>query len=92
MRETWDQRYSATEYVYGKIPNAFFKSFIDAEKPGVLLLPAEGEGRNDASVQCCAAGNRPERNGSIGSRSDGFDAINYESGFGKCCNRNSTKA
>jgi SAM-dependent methyltransferase len=32
--------------VYGWEPNAYFKSFIDSHKPGAILLPADGEGRN----------------------------------------------
>ena len=32
--------------MYGTEPNRFFKQFIDTHKPGTLLLPAEGEGRN----------------------------------------------
>jgi SAM-dependent methyltransferase len=32
--------------VYGIAPNPFFKKFIDKHKPGSILLPAEGEGRN----------------------------------------------
>jgi SAM-dependent methyltransferase len=46
MKETWDQRYAVTDYVYGYLPNAFLKSFIDGEKPGSIFLPCEGEGRN----------------------------------------------
>ncbi len=46
MRPFWDQRYAENESVYGKEPNAFFREFIDTRKPGTLLLPAEGEGRN----------------------------------------------
>ena len=45
-KEFWDQRYVANESVYGSEPNAFFKQFIDNHKPGTVLLPAEGEGRN----------------------------------------------
>lgn len=46
MRHFWDERYANQEYVYGIMPNAFFKEFIDNSRPGNLLLPAEGEGRN----------------------------------------------
>ena len=46
MKETWDQRYSEKEYVYGRMPNAFLKNFIDNEPPAGILLPGEGEGRN----------------------------------------------
>lgn len=42
----WDKRYAENETVYGKHPNRFFKNFIDTHKPGTILLPAEGEGRN----------------------------------------------
>ena len=42
----WDNRYSENETVYGHQPNLFFKNFIDTHKPGKILLPAEGEGRN----------------------------------------------
>lgn len=42
----WDERYAENETVYGLEPNRFFKAFIDTHKPGTLLLPAEGEGRN----------------------------------------------
>ncbi len=46
MKEFWDQRYANETYVYGITPNAFFQQQIDLLKPGKLLLPAEGEGRN----------------------------------------------
>ena len=46
MQQFWDQRYAASQTVYGNQPNKFFKLFIDLHKPGTLLLPAEGEGRN----------------------------------------------
>lgn len=48
MKEQWDKRYRPDHYIYGTEPNAFFKSWIDQQKPGKLLLPAEGEGRNAA--------------------------------------------
>lgn len=47
MSEFWNERFSQTEYVYGKTPNAFFAEQLDQIKPvGKLLLPLEGEGRN----------------------------------------------
>lgn len=46
MKEFWDQRYAGNDCVFGTSPNLFFKEFIDARKPGSILLPAEGEGRN----------------------------------------------
>ena len=45
-RTFWDDRYAMNETVYGTHPNRFFKNFIDTHKPGTILLPAEGEGRN----------------------------------------------
>lgn len=42
----WNQRYRATEYVYGIWPNQYFKAQLDPLKLGSVLLPAEGEGRN----------------------------------------------
>ena len=46
MQQFWDQRYAENETAYGYTPNKFFKQFIDQHKPGTILLPAEGEGRN----------------------------------------------
>lgn len=45
-RTLWNNRYAENEIVYGRLPNQFFKNFIDTHKPGTILLPAEGEGRN----------------------------------------------
>lgn len=45
-RQFWNTRYRENDTVYGKEPNEFFKQFIDSHKPGSILLPAEGEGRN----------------------------------------------
>jgi SAM-dependent methyltransferase len=42
----WDERYSIPEYAFGIEPNLFFKEELDKLKPGKLLLPADGEGRN----------------------------------------------
>lgn len=46
MENTWNNRYNTDEFIYGKEPNEFFKTFINSTKPGKLLLPGEGEGRN----------------------------------------------
>jgi 2-polyprenyl-3-methyl-5-hydroxy-6-metoxy-1,4-benzoquinol methylase len=46
MDNFWDNRYSTDEFVYGKEPNAFFKSVISTIPPGKLLVPAAGEGRD----------------------------------------------
>lgn len=46
MKEFWDERFAAKEYVYGILPNNYYKSWLDRLNPGRLLLPGEGEGRN----------------------------------------------
>lgn len=46
MKEFWNDRFAADEYIYGVQPNAFFASRLNQIKPGKLLLPGEGEGRN----------------------------------------------
>ena len=46
MSVFWDERYSSDTYVYGKQANAFFAAQLADLKPGRLLLPGEGEGRN----------------------------------------------
>ncbi|MAE83164.1 MAG: SAM-dependent methyltransferase [Flammeovirgaceae bacterium] len=42
----WDERYSDTDFAYGKTPNEFFKKWINEFEPGRILMPADGEGRN----------------------------------------------
>ncbi len=42
----WDERYRQSAYVYGTAPNVFFAEQIRDLKPGKMLLPFEGEGRN----------------------------------------------
>lgn len=46
MKAFWDDRYRQAEFAYGEVPNRYFKEQIDKRKPGTILLPAEGEGRN----------------------------------------------
>ena len=46
MQEFWNERYSQEEMIYGSEPNEFYKEQLAKLKPGKLLLPAEGEGRN----------------------------------------------
>ncbi|HEV2482069.1 MAG TPA: class I SAM-dependent methyltransferase [Puia sp.] len=45
-KNMWDSRYKNAEYVYGTAPNDFFRERLEKMKPGVLLMPADGEGRN----------------------------------------------
>ena len=46
MKEFWDTRYETEEFVYGKEPNRFLSGELIKMKPGRILLPGEGEGRN----------------------------------------------
>jgi len=46
MQNQWDERYSSQEYIYGTEPNSFLKEKLTLLKPGRILFPAEGEGRN----------------------------------------------
>src|SRR5690554_346366 len=51
MKKFWNDRYSDLEFAYGEEPNAYFKEQISKLKPGKILLPGDGEGRNGV----CAA-------------------------------------
>ena len=44
--ERWDNRYSEEAYAFGTAPNAYLKEKLKTLKPGAILFPAEGEGRN----------------------------------------------
>ncbi|MDO9038114.1 MAG: class I SAM-dependent methyltransferase [Lutibacter sp.] len=46
MTNFWNERYGNQEYIYGKTPNVFFAEQLQKLKPGTILLPCEGEGRN----------------------------------------------
>lgn len=46
MKSFWDDRYSEDGFAYGREPNEYFKAKLDRLRPGRILLPAEGEGRN----------------------------------------------
>jgi len=46
MNDFWNERYSAAEYAYGEDPNEFYRKQLLKLKPGKILFPAEGEGRN----------------------------------------------
>jgi 2-polyprenyl-3-methyl-5-hydroxy-6-metoxy-1,4-benzoquinol methylase len=53
--ERWNQRFAATEYVFGTAPNAFLAAHAGLFKPGQrALCVADGEGRN--SVWLAARG------------------------------------
>lgn len=46
MKEFWNERFGMQEYVYGTTPNEYLKEVLAGIKPGKILFPAEGEGRN----------------------------------------------
>lgn len=46
MENMWDKRYAGEEFIYGKKANEFLREHLQNIKPGTLLLPGEGEGRN----------------------------------------------
>lgn len=46
MKEQWNERYSASEYIYGTGPNTWLIEKLAGLQPGKILFPAEGEGRN----------------------------------------------
>lgn len=46
MNSFWNDRYSGIEFVYGELPNVFFAETLSTLKPGNIILPCDGEGRN----------------------------------------------
>jgi 2-polyprenyl-3-methyl-5-hydroxy-6-metoxy-1,4-benzoquinol methylase len=46
MQNQWNERYARQEYIYGIEPNSFLREKLATLKPGKILFPAEGEGRN----------------------------------------------
>jgi SAM-dependent methyltransferase len=46
MHQKWDERYQEPGFAYGKTPNVFFAAWLPRFKPGAILMPADGEGRN----------------------------------------------
>lgn len=46
MSTFWNQRFSSEDYIYGTEPGAYFKQVIDGLKPGKVLVPGAGEGRD----------------------------------------------
>ena len=44
--EFWDERYRSEQYVYGETPNKYLAGKLAGLKPGKILFPADGEGRN----------------------------------------------
>lgn len=47
MANMWDDRFSASEFIFGKSPSQFVEKFANHLKPNSkIYLPADGEGRN----------------------------------------------
>lgn len=46
MNQFWNQRYKEEAFAYGTQPNAFLYTQLNDLKPGKILFPCEGEGRN----------------------------------------------
>jgi len=46
MNDFWNERFGNKEYAYGEAPNNFVVEELKKLKPGKILFPAEGEGRN----------------------------------------------
>ncbi|UOU97214.1 class I SAM-dependent methyltransferase [Chryseobacterium daecheongense] len=46
QKDFWNERYCNEEYIYGTLPNEYLKGKLKDLKPGKILFPAEGEGRN----------------------------------------------
>jgi cyclopropane fatty-acyl-phospholipid synthase-like methyltransferase len=48
MKNMWNKRYAEKEFAYGEEPNLFFRDSLNKlpVKPGKILMPADGEGRN----------------------------------------------
>ncbi len=46
MEDKWNDRYNTNDYYFGTSPNEFFRTFIDSQPAGKILLPGAGEGRN----------------------------------------------
>lgn len=46
MKNMWDERFASKEYIYGEKPNHYLTQELKNLKPGKILFPGEGEGRN----------------------------------------------
>lgn len=46
LKKFWNGRFAQKGYMYGEKPNAFLEAELSNIKPGKILFPAEGEGRN----------------------------------------------
>jgi hypothetical protein len=48
MKNFWNESYSTVGYVYGEEANVFLAERLSKLKPGKIILPCDGEGRNAA--------------------------------------------
>ena len=46
LKEYFNEEYAKDEYLYGKNPDKFLAKILPKFKPGKILFPGEGEGRN----------------------------------------------
>ncbi len=53
MKNFWNERYSIKEFIYGEDPNIFFAEQLNKLKPGKIILPCDGEGRNGVYAASC---------------------------------------
>ncbi len=97
MSNFWDQRYATVEYAYGTKPNSFYSEQLKKLKPGKILFPAEGEGRNAVyaatqgwqvfAFDLSTEGKRKalllanENNVTIDYQIAGYEDINFEKGY-----------
>lgn len=44
--DKWNERYTQEEFVYGTAPNNYLEEQLKKLRPGTILFPADGEGRN----------------------------------------------
>ena len=44
--DKWNERYTHEEFVYGTAPNNYLEEQLKKLNPGIILFPADGEGRN----------------------------------------------
>lgn len=45
-QKRWNDRYKGNQYAYGEKPNIYLKEQLEKLDKGMILFPAEGEGRN----------------------------------------------
>src|SRR4051812_25518622 len=51
--DRWNDRYRSPEFAFGEQPNNYLREQLQKLKPGTILFPAEGEGRNAVFAAKC---------------------------------------